>query len=214
MPLVDYPLQDSPYYHNNYTAANVKGAQESNNGIHGDVPIPELWTPFILRKATLVGLACLFLLMIVVLEVIFYLSNKYQGISTSDPQKHYLWTYGPTVCREPIYSYKTPINSISSFNHYCGDLGPSRVSYQATHAMEKHESKTRDSKQEHTCGLRFPLERRNLVRVSQGNSLCGSDHYIWISFGETFNYRFNWSFLIARHHTTRPPSHLHYSREI
>ena len=94
-PLVGNSLQDSSSFYKDgplTPGPHVRGPFNVSNG-----GIPRLWTPFILRREVLIPLTCLFVLVIIVLEVLFYLSNRHLGLSTSDASKHYLWTYGPTA---------------------------------------------------------------------------------------------------------------------
>ncbi|RMJ27014.1 hypothetical protein PHISP_02143, partial [Aspergillus sp. HF37] len=58
---------------------------------------PQLWTPPILHSTVLVAFAALFAVLLAVIEVLFRVSNENQGLGTSVPGYHYLWTYGPTA---------------------------------------------------------------------------------------------------------------------
>lgn len=55
-----------------------------------------MWTPPILRSRALIAFAVLFAALLVVVEVLFRVSNENQGLGSSEPGWHYLWTYGPT----------------------------------------------------------------------------------------------------------------------
>ncbi|OJD37604.1 uncharacterized protein BKCO1_6000201 [Diplodia corticola] len=57
---------------------------------------PPKWMPFHLRRPFLVGFAVVWVLMIVALEVLYFVSERDGGIATVDEGLHYLWTYGPT----------------------------------------------------------------------------------------------------------------------
>jgi hypothetical protein len=54
-----------------------------------------LWTPWSLRPWTLIILLLSFVLSIVVLEILSYLSRHHSGLSTQIQSRRYLWTYGP-----------------------------------------------------------------------------------------------------------------------
>ncbi|KAK8094911.1 hypothetical protein PG997_001596 [Apiospora hydei] len=55
------------------------------------------WRPVYLRRRTLWGFLSVFILILVALEVLLFVSDKNNGIATSTSDKHYLWTYGPTA---------------------------------------------------------------------------------------------------------------------
>ncbi|KAI0549248.1 hypothetical protein F4679DRAFT_547958 [Xylaria curta] len=55
------------------------------------------WRPFYLRRLVLLGFISVFILIIVAIEALLAVSNRDQGLATSSPSKHYLWTYGPTA---------------------------------------------------------------------------------------------------------------------
>ncbi|KAK2757300.1 hypothetical protein FQN54_004814 [Arachnomyces sp. PD_36] len=73
----------------------VRQLTSSDDG--SEEPLPQMWTPFVLRRRVLLGFAFLFLVMIIALEVILLYTNRNNGLTTSDPKKHYFWTYGPTA---------------------------------------------------------------------------------------------------------------------
>ncbi|KAK7943542.1 uncharacterized protein PG986_012655 [Apiospora aurea] len=53
------------------------------------------WRPSYLRRYIIVGFITVFALIIAAIEVLLAISNKSDGIATSHPDQHYLWTYGP-----------------------------------------------------------------------------------------------------------------------
>ncbi|KAK8044183.1 hypothetical protein PG993_004207 [Apiospora rasikravindrae] len=53
------------------------------------------WRPSYLRRFVIVGFITVFALIIAAIEVLLAISNKSDGIATSRPDQHYLWTYGP-----------------------------------------------------------------------------------------------------------------------
>lgn len=55
------------------------------------------WKPFYFRHIYLLGSALLYCLMIVILEVLYYLSERNHGLASVLQSRHYLWTYGPTL---------------------------------------------------------------------------------------------------------------------
>ncbi|KAI1609302.1 hypothetical protein EDD37DRAFT_653735 [Exophiala viscosa] len=55
------------------------------------------WDPPFLRRWVLALFAVLFVAIIVGLQAIYSVSVRDQGIASSDDNKHYLWTYGPTA---------------------------------------------------------------------------------------------------------------------
>ncbi|KAE8155354.1 hypothetical protein BDV25DRAFT_146520 [Aspergillus avenaceus] len=84
-PLSDLPRRDeipSPTYDSTHPSYNSK---------------PHLWTPTALRPVTLIVFAVLFAIGIIVVEVLYSVSNRNHGLSASDPKYRYLWTYGPTA---------------------------------------------------------------------------------------------------------------------
>jgi len=55
--------------------------------------------PWTLRRASLLGFIISLIILVVVLEVLYYLSNKHQGLATSGENIYYLWKYGPTASK-------------------------------------------------------------------------------------------------------------------
>lgn len=59
----------------------------------------QLWTPTVLRPWAFVAFATLFIAILIVVQVLYSVSTKNNGISASDAKYRYLWTYGPTAGR-------------------------------------------------------------------------------------------------------------------
>ncbi|KAE8413140.1 hypothetical protein BDV36DRAFT_39644 [Aspergillus pseudocaelatus] len=57
----------------------------------------QLWTPTVLRPWAFVAFATLFIAILIVVQVLYSVSTKNNGISASDAKYRYLWTYGPTA---------------------------------------------------------------------------------------------------------------------
>jgi hypothetical protein len=55
--------------------------------------------PWTLRKVPLLGFIALLIVLVVVLEVLYSMSNKFQGLATSGEDVYYLWKYGPTASK-------------------------------------------------------------------------------------------------------------------
>lgn len=58
--------------------------------------------PWTLRKVPLLGFIISLIVLVVVLEVLYSMSNKYQGLATTGEDIHYLWKYGPTVSKSVL----------------------------------------------------------------------------------------------------------------
>jgi hypothetical protein len=55
--------------------------------------------PWTLRRASLLGFIAWHIILVVVLEVLYYMSNKHQGLATSGEKTYYLWKYCPTASK-------------------------------------------------------------------------------------------------------------------
>ncbi|KAL6243152.1 hypothetical protein RBB50_009703 [Rhinocladiella similis] len=55
------------------------------------------WNPLFLRRWVLVVFALFFAATIAALQILYSVSRQNSGVATSDSNKHYLWTYGPTA---------------------------------------------------------------------------------------------------------------------
>lgn len=72
---------------------------EPNNLYGKDSQPTELWTPWSLRSKFLLGNCLLFAIFIVLLEVLYGISQRHHGLAQSKENMHYLWTYGPTASK-------------------------------------------------------------------------------------------------------------------
>ncbi|PWY69494.1 hypothetical protein BO70DRAFT_365747 [Aspergillus heteromorphus CBS 117.55] len=72
--------------------SNGKSDSRHNHGLQR-----QMWTPAVLQTVSLAGFAVLFAAMLIVIAVLYWLSNRNEGLSTSESKYHYLWTYGPTA---------------------------------------------------------------------------------------------------------------------
>ncbi|RDL41748.1 uncharacterized protein BP5553_01727 [Venustampulla echinocandica] len=59
--------------------------------------LPKLWTPFFLRRLVLLGFAAMFFGLMLILGILYGVSQKQLGLSTVTPSLYYLWRYGPTA---------------------------------------------------------------------------------------------------------------------
>ncbi|KIW20362.1 hypothetical protein PV08_00937 [Exophiala spinifera] len=55
------------------------------------------WNPLFLRRWVLVVFALFFAAAIAAVQILYSVSRQNNGVATSDNNKHYLWTYGPTA---------------------------------------------------------------------------------------------------------------------
>lgn len=65
----------------------------------------KLYIPFYLRAWVFVVFCFLFALMLIAVEVMYQISNQNHGLGTLDSNKHYLWTYGPTLFLSIVASF-------------------------------------------------------------------------------------------------------------
>jgi hypothetical protein len=70
---------------------------------------PKQWTPFFLRRWTLVVFIIFFALLMIAFAVMFGVSNRDQGLATADPKWYYLWVYGPTATFTFIAAVWAPV---------------------------------------------------------------------------------------------------------
>jgi hypothetical protein len=61
------------------------------------IPLSASWTPVFLHLGFFVCCAILFISMIIVLEVLYWLSERDHGLAGSSQDRHYFWTYGPAA---------------------------------------------------------------------------------------------------------------------
>ncbi|KAK0614501.1 hypothetical protein B0T14DRAFT_528606 [Immersiella caudata] len=74
-------------------AANASPRHDTRTHAHR----PKLWTPFFLRRPTLVVFIVIFVLLMLAFAILFGISNRDQGLASANPNWYYLWVYGPTA---------------------------------------------------------------------------------------------------------------------
>lgn len=55
------------------------------------------WVPFFLRSSTIIGFAVAYLLLLVTLVGLQIYDKQHKGLATTESNKQFLWTYGPTA---------------------------------------------------------------------------------------------------------------------
>lgn len=73
------------------SATNIAHRERLHRPIHAG------WTPKYLHRTTFIVFAIIFTSILIALTVLYSYSQRNQGVSTADPNLHYLWTYGPTA---------------------------------------------------------------------------------------------------------------------
>lgn len=64
--------------------------------------------PWSLRRLSLLGFIAFLISLVVILEILYFVSNKYQGLTTSGKKTYYLWKYCPTTSKfEPHNTRQT-----------------------------------------------------------------------------------------------------------
>lgn len=100
-----------------------------------------LWRSAFLQRSFLIGLAIFFALVICALEIMDTVSRRNDGLATVDQNFHYLWTYGPTLCKRV-----SPIEvTISNKDSPCPArrlLGPNRISNQTATPISGYTPRT------------------------------------------------------------------------
>ncbi|KAI1733996.1 hypothetical protein F4680DRAFT_471456 [Xylaria scruposa] len=117
-------MADEPIAHHQYHSVLYEESQldvsalQTSHGLSDDSANLRLcWRPFYLRRFVLLGFISVFILIIVAIETLLAISNRDQGLATSSPTKHYLWTYGPTAFLTGVAAlwarteYQTPASS-------------------------------------------------------------------------------------------------------
>lgn len=86
-------------------------SDESLAGGHHHEVRRQMWVPPMLHSMTFVAFAFLFIVFIIVIEVLYVVSNRNEGLSSSQEKYHYLWTYGPTAGKSlrSLYTPDEPI---------------------------------------------------------------------------------------------------------
>ncbi|GFN19432.1 hypothetical protein AtubIFM55763_005820 [Aspergillus tubingensis] len=80
-------------------STDVRGVYSESDGdsLPGYARQQHMWSPVILRSVSLAVFVVLFICFIIVIEVLYSVSTRKEGLSTSEERYHYLWTYGPTA---------------------------------------------------------------------------------------------------------------------
>jgi hypothetical protein len=78
---------------------NIETPEEGEEGVRTTTGNRKTSVPWTLRRISLLGLIAFLIAIIVALEVLHYLSNKYQGLVTADQDATYLWKYFPTASK-------------------------------------------------------------------------------------------------------------------
>lgn len=58
-----------------------------------------MWQPWELRRRTLLCFVLFYASVMIVIGLLYWASQHYQGLGSSTYRYHYLWTYGPTACK-------------------------------------------------------------------------------------------------------------------
>lgn len=84
---------------------------------------PRAWTPFYLKRSTLLYFILAYIALLVSLVVLGVVYRKRQGLATSESNKYYLWTYGPTASMpSPKHLLRTLFPQSDTFSrhyHFC-----------------------------------------------------------------------------------------------
>ncbi|PGH14249.1 hypothetical protein AJ80_05989 [Polytolypa hystricis UAMH7299] len=92
--------------------------QRSNLNISHDGNDQELWTPFWLKKPTLIGFILLFSLLWAALLILRHFVERNQGLAITVTSNHYAWTYGPTAILVLVVALWRQVD------YYCKALQP------------------------------------------------------------------------------------------
>jgi hypothetical protein len=65
--------------------------------------------PWTIRTVSLLGFIAFLVTLLAVLEVLYRVSNRYQGLATSTKSTYYLWKYCPTASKSPLGNGKLMI---------------------------------------------------------------------------------------------------------
>jgi hypothetical protein len=81
--------------------AAIEGKTEDEEGEEEEEAAEETedlaWRPSYLKRRILVSFCILFVILAVALQVLLEISNKNQGLTSSNNNLRYLWTFGPTA---------------------------------------------------------------------------------------------------------------------
>jgi hypothetical protein len=97
-----YPPSDSEIQYNSLAAddpSEVPSTLASPTSISTPAVAKQriFFPPRTLRKAPLLGYVTVLVTIVVILETLYFLSNKYQGLMRSGKNNYYLWKYCPTA---------------------------------------------------------------------------------------------------------------------
>ncbi|KAF4300842.1 hypothetical protein GTA08_BOTSDO10934 [Botryosphaeria dothidea] len=114
-------LQDDLHPHSEVapTEDETSTKEEPHASISGteSTTTTKTWTPVSLHRMVLLGYAVLFIVIIVALEVLNYLSNRNQGLATVSENLYYLWKFGLTFILIIIIAFWAHVEySSKSFN--------------------------------------------------------------------------------------------------
>jgi Protein of unknown function (DUF3433) len=84
-----------------------------------------MWTPLALRWTSLTAFGLAFAVILATLEILFYFSQRNNGLGQADAKYYYLWTYGPTAstAKDFLPCFDTKADSKSSSNNCYSPLG-------------------------------------------------------------------------------------------
>lgn len=89
--MTSHPSQDLPS-HDTTQRPVLPDGQNPEPDIHN-----RLWTPFFLRRYTLLAFIAFYLSISAGLAALLAIDRKQQGLASAQTSQHYLWTYGPTA---------------------------------------------------------------------------------------------------------------------
>ena len=72
----------------------------------GNSPKPRqmtVWRPVALHRTSLAAFIMVFCSMLAALEVLKQYSDRHHGLTSTAPDRHYFWTYGPTAGESPVH---------------------------------------------------------------------------------------------------------------
>ncbi len=101
MPPVDYSAVST----HPCDPGDLPGCEQNDDDSGRNMPEVQAWTPFYLRKSTLLGFIACDLTLLFGIVVLAIVDKKRDGLSTVDPEDHYLWTFGPTASQSAIFGH-------------------------------------------------------------------------------------------------------------
>ncbi|KAH8163498.1 hypothetical protein CIB48_g4738 [Xylaria polymorpha] len=84
------------------TSTHINEVNSNYSSLATEVPA---WRPIYLDRRVYAGFIVVFVLLVLALEVLLYISNRNYGLTSSFTGLHYLWTYGPTAMLTLIASF-------------------------------------------------------------------------------------------------------------